>query len=59
MPSIGLQIVRILHRLFIGVFYKPCIAAKGVCYDDLLFFHKVTSAFLKGEPNSPLTTFPQ
>ena len=41
-----LKIVRILHRLVIGIFHKACVASKRICHNDRLFFllfHMITS----------------
>ena len=39
-----LQVIRVLHRLFIGVLNQAGIAAKGICDDFFLFlFHMLTS----------------
>ena len=33
-----LQVIRILHRLVIGVFHQPGIAAEGISYNGLFRF---------------------
>ena len=44
----GSKVIRILHRLVIGIFNQPRIAAEGIRCDDRLFpflLHKITSRF--------------